>query len=68
MATALDPLRQTKTIRRTTYKRDGTPVATPVSIGPLGHRLMGARTLHYELDPVADGTPAVSAERESSPS
>jgi uncharacterized protein len=32
MSLALEPLRQTKTILLTTYKRDGTPVATPVSI------------------------------------
>jgi len=32
MSPALEPLRQTKTILLTTYKRDGTPVGTPVSI------------------------------------
>ena len=32
MSRVLEPLRQTKTILLTTYKRDGTPVATPVSI------------------------------------
>ena len=32
MSPALESLRQTKTILLTTYKRDGTPVATPVSI------------------------------------
>jgi PPOX class probable F420-dependent enzyme len=32
MSLALEPLRQTKTILLTTYRRDGTPVATPVSI------------------------------------
>jgi PPOX class probable F420-dependent enzyme len=32
MCLALEPLRQTKTILLTTYKRDGSPVATPVSI------------------------------------
>jgi uncharacterized protein len=32
MSPALEPLRQTKTILLTTYKRDGTPVDTPVSI------------------------------------
>jgi hypothetical protein len=32
MEPALEPLRQTKTILLTTYKRDGTAVATPVSI------------------------------------
>lgn len=126
MGNALEPLRRTKTIQLTTYRRDGTPVATPVSIAfdgdraffrtwhtagkakrlrndtrvevvpatfrgeptgpaiaaeatlldgadarraaralggrhrllqailvPLGHRLMGVRTLHYELEPAA---------------
>jgi hypothetical protein len=32
MTDALEPLRHSKTILLTTYKRDGTPVATPVSI------------------------------------
>jgi uncharacterized protein len=32
MSASLEPLRQTKTILLTTYERDGTPVATPVSI------------------------------------
>jgi uncharacterized protein len=34
----LDPLRQTKTVLLTTYRRDGTPVATPVSIAFAGDR------------------------------
>jgi uncharacterized protein len=34
----LDILRQTKTVVLTTYKRDGTPVATPVSIAFDGDR------------------------------
>lgn len=32
VGSALEPLRHTKTILLTTYKRDGTPVGTPVSI------------------------------------
>jgi uncharacterized protein len=32
MSARLERLRQTKTILLTTYKRDGTPIATPVSI------------------------------------
>jgi uncharacterized protein len=32
MPTPLEPLKDTKTILLTTYKRDGTPIATPVSI------------------------------------
>ena len=35
---SLDPLRQTKTVLLTTYKRDGTAVATPVSIAFAGDR------------------------------
>jgi PPOX class probable F420-dependent enzyme len=35
---ALAPLRQTKTILLTTFRRDGTPVATPVSIAFDGDR------------------------------
>jgi uncharacterized protein len=38
MASALHPLRRTKTILLTTFKRDGTPVATPVSIAFDGDR------------------------------
>jgi PPOX class probable F420-dependent enzyme len=34
----LDALRSAKTVLLTTYKRDGTPVATPVSIAFEGHR------------------------------
>jgi uncharacterized protein len=34
----LAPLQRTKTILLTTYKRDGTPVATPVSIAFAGDR------------------------------
>jgi uncharacterized protein len=45
MCPALEPLRQTKTILLTTYKRDGTPVATPVSIAFDGDRAF-FRTWH----------------------
>jgi len=38
MNASLDPLRGTKTILLTTYKKDGTPVATPVSIAFDGNR------------------------------
>lgn len=38
MPTPLEPLRATKTILLTTYKRDGTPAATPVSIAFDGDR------------------------------
>jgi hypothetical protein len=37
-ANSLDTLRQTKTIQLTTYKRNGEPVATPVSIAFDGDR------------------------------
>jgi uncharacterized protein len=54
-----------KTIQLVTYKRDGTAVATPVSVAVAGdraffrtydqagkaRRLRGYRTLHYELLP-----------------
>jgi len=74
--TALAPISNAKAILLTTYKRDGTPVATPVSVAfdgeqarlaaralghrhrilqailvPTAHRMMGYRTLHYELIP-----------------
>jgi uncharacterized protein len=45
MSPALESLRQTKTILLTTYKRDGTPVATPVSIAFDGDRAF-FRTWH----------------------
>ena len=38
MGSDLAPLQRTKTILLTTYKRDGTPVATPVSIAFAGDR------------------------------
>jgi PPOX class probable F420-dependent enzyme len=38
MSSTLEPLRDTKTILLTTYKRDGTPVGTPVSIAFDGDR------------------------------
>ena len=38
MNASLAPLRDTKTILLTTYKKDGTPVATPVSIAFDGDR------------------------------
>jgi PPOX class probable F420-dependent enzyme len=38
MDTTLAPLRQTKTILLTTFRRNGTPVATPVSIAFDGDR------------------------------
>jgi PPOX class probable F420-dependent enzyme len=38
MNVSLAPLRNTKTILLTTYKKDGTPVATPVSIAFDGDR------------------------------
>ena len=34
----LDPLRRTKTIALTTFRRDGTPVVTPVSVAVDGDR------------------------------
>jgi len=41
----LSPLKQTKTVLLTTYKRDGTPVGTPVSIAFDGERAF-FRTWH----------------------
>jgi uncharacterized protein len=38
MTTTLEPLRHTGTVLLTTYKRDGTPVGTPVSIAFDGER------------------------------
>jgi hypothetical protein len=38
MNASLAPLRNTKTILLTTFKKDGTPVATPVSIAFDGDR------------------------------
>ena len=38
MSATLEPLRSTKTVQLRTYKRDGTPVETPVSIAFEGDR------------------------------
>jgi PPOX class probable F420-dependent enzyme len=38
MSNSLEPLKQSKTILLTTYKRDGTPVPTPVSVAFVGER------------------------------
>jgi PPOX class probable F420-dependent enzyme len=38
MTNKFEPLKKTKTVQLTTYKRDGTPVATPVSIAFSGDR------------------------------
>jgi PPOX class probable F420-dependent enzyme len=38
MSNTFEPLRRTKTILLTTYKHDGTPVGTPVSIAFVGDR------------------------------
>ena len=38
MSAPLEPLRQTKTILLTSFRRDGTPVATPVSLAFDGDR------------------------------
>ncbi len=38
MTSSLEPLRRTKTILLTTYKRDGTAIGTPVSIAFDGER------------------------------
>jgi uncharacterized protein len=45
VGTTLEPLRHTKTILLTTYRRDGRPVATPVSIAFRGNRAF-FRTFH----------------------
>lgn len=45
MSTALEPLRHSKTILLTTYRRDGTPVRKPVSIAFGGDRAF-IRTPH----------------------
>jgi uncharacterized protein len=38
MTNRFEPLKSTKTIQLTTYKRDGTPVGTPVSVAFAGDR------------------------------
>ena len=45
MNASLTPLRNTKTILLTTYRKDGTPVSTAFD------RLMRYCTMHYELVP-----------------
>lgn len=64
MNTALEPLRQTKTILLTTYKRDGTPIATPVSIAFTGNRAffrtphVAGKVKRLRNNPLAEVAPA----------
>jgi len=53
--TALAPISNAKTILLTTYKRDGTPVATPVSLAFDGERAFFRRS-GQQIDAFANGS------------
>ena len=64
MNTPLVPLRETKTILLTTYKKDSTPVATPVSIAFDGERAFfrsyekAWKTKRLRRNPAVEAAPA----------
>jgi uncharacterized protein len=64
VSTSLEPLRQTKTILLTTYRRDGSPVATPVSIAFRGDRAFfrtwhkAHKTKRLRSNPAVEVTPS----------
>ena len=64
MNASLTPLRNTKTILLTTYKKDGAPVATPVSIAFDGERAFfrsydkAWKTKRLRRNPVVEAAPA----------
>lgn len=64
MNASLDTLRGTKTILLTTYKKDGTPVATPVSIAFDGNRAFfrsydtAWKTRRLRRNPAVEAAPA----------
>ena len=64
MNATLAPLRDTKTILLTTYKKDGTPIATPVSIAFDGERAFfrsydkAWKTKRLRRNPVVQAAPA----------
>ena len=66
MNDALAPLRDTKTILLTTYKKDGTPVATPVSIAFDGERAFfrsydkAWKTKRLSRNPAVQAAPATT--------
>jgi hypothetical protein len=64
MNATLAPLRDTKTILLTTYKKDGTPIATPVSIAFDGERAFfrsydkAWKTKRLRRNPAVEAAPA----------
>jgi hypothetical protein len=64
MNATLAPLRETKTILLTTYKKDGTPIATPVSIAFDGERAFfrsydkAWKTKRLRRNPAVEAAPA----------
>ena len=73
MNASLAPLRNTKTILLTTYKKDGTPVATPVSIAFDGDRAFfrsydkAWKTRRLRRNPAVQAAPATLRGRPTGP-
>jgi len=73
MNTALAPISNAKTILLTTYKRDGTPVATPVSLAFEGERAFfrsydkAWKTRRLRRNPAVQAAPATLRGRPTGP-
>jgi len=73
MNAALTPIREAKTILLTTYKRDGTPVATPVSVAFDGERAFfrsydkAWKTRRLRRNPAVQAAPATVRGRPTGP-
>ena len=73
MNASLSPLRNTKTILLTTYKKDGAPVATPVSIAFDGDRAFfrsydkAWKTRRLRRNPAVQAAPATLRGRPTGP-
>jgi uncharacterized protein len=73
MTNKFEPLRNTKTIQLTTYKRDGTPVATPVSIAFVGDRAFfrtydkAWKAKRLRRNPEVEVAPATARGKETGP-
>jgi PPOX class probable F420-dependent enzyme len=74
MSHGLESLKDTKTILLTTYKRDGTPIATPVSIAFDGERAFfrsydrAWKTRRLRNNPIVDVAPATLRGKPTGPS
>ena len=73
MNTTLEPLRGSKTVVLTSFKRDGTPVATPVSLAFAGDRAFfrswqtAGKTKRLRNDPHVEVAPSTLGGRPTGP-